>query len=56
MSRDDETQIYLFSILLQTIAMEFQVNLVYEERAFIWKPNSCPPSAFHMWDNGGPKD
>ena len=35
MSRDEETQIYLFSILLQTIAMEFQVNLVYEERAFI---------------------
>ena len=35
MSRDEETQIYLFSILLQTTAMEFQVNLVYEQRAFI---------------------
>ena len=35
MSRDEGTQIYLFSILLEPTAMEFQVNLVYEERALI---------------------
>ena len=56
MSRDEGTQIYLFSTPLHPTAIEFQVKPVYEERALIWKPNSCPPSAFHMWDDGGPKD